>query len=469
MSLFPPRPLFTHSGQTTYHEIRTDAKTTDFMLKKVMVLLGLTLVLAAGVWLYSQLYSSTAAINWTEIHQTMDGFGGAAADFVTSLTPAQADFFFTTSGIGLSILRTQIIPDQATCDANFRKGGCSNSNGQILNGELASAQLAVARGAIVFSTPWSPPGVYKSNGSFTNGGSLLPSHYSDWAREIATYVTMMAAAGVPVYAVSVQNEPDITVNYGSCIYTAQQIHDFVPYLYSALQSAGAGATKIMIAEQSSWSIDLTAPAMADPKVAPDIGLMAAHGYGGKIRPYNTGNIRLWQTEDSSQSPTYDGSIGDGIQWAQKIHEYLSVANVNAWVWWFLTDMPSQGEGTDNAALTDFNGNYPKRAYITGQWSKFVRPGWSRVGIRYFGPVQITAFKDPGSHSFAIVAVNSNNRSVRQTFSMNGSSVSSVTPWITSARLSLAAQTPVPVNNSKFAYDLPESSVTTFVGSLLEQH
>ena len=73
---------------------------------------------------------------------------------------------------------------------------------------------------------------------------------------------------------------------------------------------------------------------------------------------------------------------------------LPNANVNAWLWWFLTDMPRQGEGTDNGALTDINGNIPKRAYVIGQWSKFVRPGWSRIGSSYFGPLRITAFKDP---------------------------------------------------------------------------
>ena len=417
----------------------------------------------AGIALVRLRIGTTATINWMEVRQTIDGFGASSADFVTSLTPAQADFFFTTSGIGLSILRTQIIPDQATCNANFHNGGCSDSNGQILNGELGTAKLAVARGAIVFSTPWSPPAAYKSNGSFTSGGSLLSSHYSDWAKEIATYVTMMASNGVPLYAVSVQNEPDLTTNYGSCIYTAEQIHDFVPYLYSALQSAGAGSTKIIIAEQSSWSIDLTSATMADAKVAPDVGIIAAHGYRGKIQPYSTGSARLWQTEDSSQSSTYDGSMTDAIQWAKKIHDYLSVANVNAWVWWFLTDMPSQGEGTDNAALTDLQGNFPKRAYVTGQWSKFVRPGWSRVGVRYSGPVQIIAFKEPGSQSFAIVAVNPSFNSVPQTFSLNGFTANSVTPWITSASLSLAAQTPVSVSGTSFSYTLPGLSVTTFSG------
>src|ERR1700692_2569256 len=83
--------------------------------------------------------AQTAKINWADLRQQIDGFGGSSADFITGLTPAQADFFFTTAGIGLSILRTQIIPDLATCNAEFHEGGCSDSNGQILNGELQTA------------------------------------------------------------------------------------------------------------------------------------------------------------------------------------------------------------------------------------------------------------------------------------------------------------------------------------------
>ncbi|MFZ1974693.1 MAG: hypothetical protein WAU89_17740 [Candidatus Acidiferrales bacterium] len=435
------------------------------MIKRTLPILLASSFLALMLFVWATA-GHPAVINWTDVHQQIDGFGGSSADFVDSLTPAQADFFFSTAGIGLSILRTQIIPDRATCDADFHKDGCSDTNGQILNGELGTARLAVARGGIVVSAPWSPPGSYKTNGSFKNGGSLLPSHYSDWARDIASYVAMMTKNGVPVYAVSVQNEPDLTTDYGSCRYTGQEIRDFVPQLSSALQAAGAGATKIMIAEQSSWAFDLTAPAMADAKVASEIGIIAAHGYRGKIQPYDTGNARLWQTEDSSQSATYDGSTDDGLSWAVKIHNYLAVANVNAWLWWFLTDMPRQGEGRDNAALTDIGGHYPKRAYITGQWSKFVRPGWSRIGVNYlFGPLDITAFKDPGNQSFSIVVVNPSGRAVSQKFSLNGFSTNSVTPWITSKHSSLAAQAPVAVEGATFSFTLPESSVTTFVGTI----
>lgn len=280
---------------------------------------------------------------------------------------------------------------------------------------------------------------------------------------------MMKKHGVPLYAVSVQNEPDLATDYGSCRYTAQEIHDFVPYLYSALQSGGVADTRIMIAEQSSWAFDLTSVAMADPKVASDVGIIAAHGYRGDIRPYSTGSARLWQTEDSSQSAIYDGAMADGLSWALKIHSYLTVANANAWVWWFLTDMPLQGEGADNAALTDINGNIPKRAYVTGQWSKFVRPGWYRIGVGYSGPLRISAFKDPAGRAFAIVVVNPDRSPVSQSLFLNGFSAKSITPWVTSSTSSLIAQTNVSIKGATFSYKFPRMSVTTLTGDVANEN
>jgi glucuronoarabinoxylan endo-1,4-beta-xylanase len=436
-------------------------------MKQTKILIGLLILVALGVAFVRLRSGTTATVKWADVHQSIDGFGGSTADFLSSLTSEQADFFFTPAGIGLSILRIQIIPDEKTCNTEFQPGGCSESNGQILNGELESAKLAVARGAIVIATPWSPPAAYKSNGSFRNGGYLLSSHYSDWAKDIASFVPMMASHGVPIFAVSVQNEPNLTTDYGSCLYTRQHILEFVPHLYSALQSVGAGSTKIIIGEESGWAIDLTTEAMTDPKVAPLVGIIAAHGYGhSRIRPFSTGAARLWQTEDSSSSATYDGSIADGIGWATKMHSYLAFANVNAWLCWFLTDLPKQGEGTDNAALTDDHGNLAKRAYVMGQWSRFVRPGWQRIGVSYFGPLRITAFKDPRNASFAIVAVNPGSRAVRQTFALKGFSATSVRPWITSESLSLSQQPEVAVNRARFSFTLPPQSVVTFSGTAL---
>jgi glucuronoarabinoxylan endo-1,4-beta-xylanase len=405
-------------------------------------------------------------VNWTDSYQVMDGFGGSCADFVEPLSSKMADFFFTTSGIGLSLLRIQVIPSVADCESYFGGGGClqAGSGATILKGELAIAKQAVERGVAVWSTPWSPPASMKNNGSFINGGNLLPADYVSWADSLAGYVQLLGSNGVPVYAMSVQNEPDLKTNYGSAIFSDKDLHDFVPVLHSALEAVGLGKTRIMIAEASQWDFSLTSAAMADPAVAGKVGILAAHGYGPRkiVAPVNHGK-HVWQTEDSSQSPIYDGSMQDALSWASKIHAYLTVGQVNAWHWWFLSDGPKYGNGTDNSALTDINLTYPKRAYMTGQWSKFVRPGWYRIGVTYEGPLQISAFKDPAGQAFAIIAVNASHKTTSQTFSLNGFATESVTPWITSASLSLAVQLPVAVGESNFSYQLPASSVTTFSG------
>ncbi len=94
--------------------------------------------------------SPAAVIQWKELYQVIDGFGGSCADFSEALPPKMADFFFTTSGIGLSLLRIQVIPSMAECKSFFNLDGddCLEvaSGTTILRGELAIAKQAVARG-----------------------------------------------------------------------------------------------------------------------------------------------------------------------------------------------------------------------------------------------------------------------------------------------------------------------------------
>lgn len=428
---------------------------------------------AAVVLVVSSASSRAATIDWMDIHQVIDGFGASCADFYEPLPEEMADFFFNTSGIGLSLLRIQVIPSEADCKSFFGPDGgeCVEvpSGATILKGELAIAKQAVSRGITIWSTPWSPPASMKSNKSFTNGGKLLPVSYSAWAASLAGYVKLLESNGVPIYAMSLQNEPDLSTDYGSAIYSPQEIRDLVPFVYSAFQSPGIGNTRIMIAEASRWDFNLTEAAMADSNVAREVGILAAHGYGpakSAFRPANYGK-HVWQTEDSSQSAVYDGSMADALLWASKIHRYLTVAEVNAWHWWFLSDGPKYGNGIDNAALTDLKLNYPKRSYMTGQWSKFVRPGWSRIGVSYSGPLEISAFKSADGNSFAIVAVNAGGKAIHQSFTLKGFASRTVIPWITSTELSLAAQAPVSVADGTFTYAVPASSVVTFAGNVAQ--
>jgi hypothetical protein len=114
-------------------------------------------------------------------------------------------------------------------------------------------------------------------------------------------------------------------------------------------------------------------------------------------------------------------------------------------------------------LTDSLGNPTKRMYALGNFSRFVRPGFNRIGVSNNAPTYISAYKDPANGHFAIVAINPEPGDYVQTFNLAGFATPTVTPWVTSGTLSLANQAAIAVTNSTFTYDLPALSVVTFVG------
>jgi hypothetical protein len=103
-------------------------------------------------------------------------------------------------------------------------------------------------------------------------------------------------------------------------------------------------------------------------------------------------------------------------------------------------------------------------FTVGNYSRFVRPGYYRIGVSNNAFTSISAYKDTNSGSFAIVAINSSFTTVTQIFNLASfPAVGSVTPWITSSNLSLASQSAISVTNSAFTCVLPALSVVTFVG------
>jgi glucuronoarabinoxylan endo-1,4-beta-xylanase len=396
------------------------------------------------------------------VFQRIDGFGASSA-WDGLWTTAQADMFFSTNsgigrgnngsnfafnGIGLSLLRSRIAPGGTTIEQTIM-------------------QMAQTRGAKVWSTPWSPAANFKNNNNITNGGFIgNTANYQAYASQLAGYVVSMKNTyGVNLYALSVQNEPDAIVStYESCNWSAQQIHDFVPYLYNALAASNVSSTKIVLPESQNWQdySNLTVTAMNDPNVAADVGIVADHNYDGNSGPAslvkNSYGKALWETEVSLLSGS-DSSIANGVYYAGRIHLFMTSAQVNAWHYWWLISGAGGNEG-----LADNNGIPAKRMYTTGNFSRFVRPNYYRINVaNSTGPILVSAYKDSVSSNFAIVAINSSPVTVTQVFNLTNFTTASVTPWITSANLSLVNQTPVTVTNTSFSYPLPGMSVVTFVG------
>jgi glucuronoarabinoxylan endo-1,4-beta-xylanase len=408
----------------------------------------------------SHCQAQTATINWNNTHQILDGFGASDAFELAPLTRTQADLFFSpTTGIGLSLLRTNVPED----------GSCSTVN-TTCAGDVSNMQIAIANGAKVWSTPWSPPASMKSNGSIKQGGALLPGSYAAYATYLANYVkSLKSLYGIDLYALSVQNEPESAQHWDSAVWTPANFATFIGANLGPTFAADGLATLIITPETFQWQdlAEYENPTMSNSKTATYVSIIATHNYaynGTGEPPSSLGhseNKHLWETEICDFA-TPDPSIASALKYAQSINNWMTISNANAWHYWELIN-PSVHY---NAGLMDSSGTATKRLYMMGNYSKFVRPGFYRIDATATpqNGVSVSAYKNSTSSTLVIVVINQNSSNVSQTFALNGAAVSSVTPWITSASFDLVQQSDVPVSGGSFVYSLPAASITSFVGT-----
>jgi hypothetical protein len=131
--------------------------------------------------------------------------------------------------------------------------------------------------------------------------------------------------------------------------------------------------------------------------------------------------------------------------------------MSAYIWWKCIG--------DANGLLSAAGVAQKRGYIMAQFSRFVHPGNIRIDATA-SLAAVTAYRDTNSGNFAIVAINTNTTSsINETFILtNFTSASIVTPWMTTAALSVAPQSAVAVTNMSFTYTIPAQSIVTFAGT-----
>jgi len=404
---------------------------------------------------------STATVDWTTTYQTITGFGATTAFQCTShdangecngggnpWTTQELNLLYDqNTGIGLSLIRLKI-----------EENGSFPYNTNILN--------AMAKGAKAWAAAWSPPASMKSNNNINMGGSLLAGSYGAWATQLTNYVAALKNTyNIPIYTISVQSEPDLATAYESTVYSAQNLHDFVlNNLCPTLQSVGLSNVKIMIAEQAHWTFSLTTTTKNDATANACVGIYAAHGYTSWATAFAVSpGQELWQTEDADLG-AQDTSTSNGLTWARRVHDYLTIANVNAWhYWWAVDSVTSTGQGL----LNDSSGTLviPTRFYMIGQYTKFIRPGYVRIGatVSPVASTYVSAYKDPrSSNHVVIVAINQGSGNANVTFQFNGFTATSVTPYVSNGTLNLAQQSPVSSAGGRFSYSLPPFSVTTFI-------
>src|SRR6476659_6166694 len=196
--------------------------------------------------------------------QTFLGIGGALTDasaetFAKLPKQRQREFidahFDDQRGIGYKLARTNI----HSCD--FSSGSYTyvdEGDKELRSFNVTHDKkyripfikeiLAATKGQLnIFASPWSPPAFMKDNNDILHGGKLKPEFCQSWANYYAKFIRAYQAEGVPIWGLTVQNEPMATQRWESCIYSAEEERDFLKnYLGPTLQREGLGDKKIIV-------------------------------------------------------------------------------------------------------------------------------------------------------------------------------------------------------------------------------
>ncbi|TDD95519.1 glycoside hydrolase family 30 protein [Flavobacterium cellulosilyticum] len=197
-------------------------------------------------------------------YQTFLGIGGAITDasaevFAKLSVEKQQEvlnaYFSKDKGIGYTLIRTTIhSSDFGPSSYTYITEGDKELKSFNIEHDkkyriplIKKAMETAAGKAILYATPWSPPAFMKDNKDMLHGGKLLPEFYQTWANYYVKFINAYEKAGIPIWGLTIQNEPMALQIWESCIYTAEEERDFLKnYLGPTLKKAGLGDKKITV-------------------------------------------------------------------------------------------------------------------------------------------------------------------------------------------------------------------------------
>jgi glucuronoarabinoxylan endo-1,4-beta-xylanase len=375
-----------------------------------------------------------SVVEMDSVQQHIRGFGGAnIIPWRAAMTDVQTQRAFGAGPgeLGFSILRLRVPFDTSAAEKTL---------------DVAVAQKAQALGAIVFASPWTPPPVLKSSSNIV-GGRLNDSSYAAYADHLKWFTGYMANNGAPLYAISIQNEPDITVTYESCDWNATQILRFLKI------HAGAIGTKVMAPESFHFNQALSDSTLNDPAAAANLGIIGGHIYGGGVATYPLAVSKgkeVWMTEYLDTLRTWSAVLNTG----RGIHDCMNVG-WNAYVWWYIVRYYGP---------LDEDGTVTKRGYVMSQYARFVRPGYYKIKCHPTPQrnVYVSSYKDPVTSKVVIVALNSGTTSLQQTFAFTRGSITAVSQYTTTQTKNCEKGADFSIMAGRLTVTLEPSSITTFV-------
>ncbi len=349
--------------------------------------------------------------------QTFLGIGGALTDasaetFAKLPESRQQElmraYYDTEAGIGYTLARTNI----NSCDfSSASYTYVDEGDGDLETFSIAHdlefkiplikrAMAASGNALKLFASPWSPPAFMKDNNDMLHGGKLLPEYAHSWALYYTKFIKSYQAEGVPIWGITIQNEPMATQIWESCIYQADDERDFLKnHLGPVMVEEGLGDVNIIVWDHNRDLIVQRAQAIFDdPEAAQYAWGTGFHWYEdwtGGVQMY--GNVALVNElyPDKhllfTEGTPANFEVGGYERWdlgeeyaRSMIHDFNSGAE--GWTDWnVLLDEQGGPNHVGNFCFAPIHADtrtgeliYTNSYYYIGHLSKFVRPGAKRI-------------------------------------------------------------------------------------------
>ena len=273
-----------------------------------------------------------------------------------------------------------------------------------------------------FASMWSAPAWMKKNGSIIwESGQVEPELKDEYYEVLADYyckfIRAYEAQGIPIAAVTLQNEPDVKIGYPCMIFTPENQIKFAKVLGQAFAEQNI-STEIWGMDANEFETWAYAVPLLESDAAEYVDGIGFHNYGG-ISMYYPRSL-------TQQYPNVSMHITEMTVGANKLVEYMrnDINTYSYWITYYDLDMqnrtygpgPSfwskpQSNDADHWSLSQISdngsGGYQKNAkyYVFGQFSRFIENGSVRIASSEMqGNVSNVAFKNPDG-SISLVVVN----------------------------------------------------------------
>lgn len=317
---------------------------------------------------------------------------------------------------------------------------------------------------------WSPPSWMKSNASTKEGGRLRPDRREHFGRFCAAAcLGFEREYGVPIFALSIQNEPYFSETYDSCLYSPEEMRETIDAVAAAFAKWNV-TTRLMAPEDHAdiprWFtyVDALGPSarhLGALNVHNEPAPNASRDWTRFHAAAKKAGLPLWMTETSGEDPTWLGTAEKpgALALARKIHDALVHGECEAWVYWAIAD-PAPSE----FALMSLAEATPKY-HAARHYFKFIRPGAVRLDVRTDRhSLAISAFHHEEDGTLSIVAINAGDADERVTISLVNAPTVAEFKVIRSSQTQQSAELdPVPVRSGEVRLDFPAHSVTTMIG------